>query len=169
MDSRASGTKDGLVFTSPDGQFIAFVDPAIAGFEHQTFGVWVERDYPTRLLGVASFGNRTAAGSLPAGTAPYNGGSLGFAAEFDGDWYVTVSDIRITTDFATASISSAGTEIVRASTMSAFTAPGLDFTGSGPVSGTGFSAPVTGGLGLSGDATGQFYGPGAEEVGGTFG
>ena len=44
----------------------------------------------------------------------------------------------------------------------------LDFNGGGPVSGTGFSASVSAST-TSGTANGQFYGPTAQEVGGTFG
>ena len=47
----------------------------------------------------------------------------------------------------------------------------LDFTGSGPVSGSVFKASVDANFSVpvSGSADGQFYGPSAQEVGGTFG
>jgi len=50
-------------------------------------------------------------------------------------------------------------------------APELDFSGTGNVSGNTFTADVSGsgaGAGINGTANGVFYGPDAEEVGGTF-
>ena len=46
-------------------------------------------------------------------------------------------------------------------------APGLDYSGEGSVSGSSFAANISGPA-TSGTANGVFYGPNANEVGGTF-
>jgi len=173
FDTRRGDTVDvgsvGATFTdSANTRTASLLDPQAVGLEYQTFGVWVEEQ--TRTSGYAaagSFGAPTPAGTMPAAgtSATYNGASLGLALTSTGG-NLTTSDVQVTTDFSTATIRSTGTIL-----DDGRIAPTLDFQGTGSVNGTGFSAPVTGiaSTGFSGTANGQFYGPNAEEVGGSFG
>lgn len=163
------------IFESGDGTQVAIVaDPATSGFEYQTLGVWARVPSSfTATVGAGSYGASTPSSGMPSsGTnATYNGGSLGYA-EVSGSTYVTSSNVRVTTDFNTVLMESTNTDgaLVQDATSSTPTVtplPQLDFAGTGAVTGTGFSAPVAG-VGVAGTANGQFYGPAAEEVGGTF-
>lgn len=140
------------------------------GYQHQTFGVWI--DGPpggSGTVGAGSFG-RIKTTTLPTGTtATYRGTSAGYLQQGT-DRYLTRSDITVTTDFATtAAINSTNTQ---ASSVngSLGNSEDYDFTATGTVGVSGFTAPITktDGTDLAGQADGQFYGPTAEEVGGTF-
>jgi hypothetical protein len=150
---------------------LIIVDNEGAGFEYQTFGAW-ETGLGTGAgaVGVGSFGARTFSDALPAGTtATYNGGSIGVVSVVsNGRLYTSSSDVTVETDFSTASISSTGTDLVGLNNDFDYTdVSGLDFAGSGEVSGSGFTAVVNAPH-ASGGAVGQFYGPSAQEVGGVF-
>jgi hypothetical protein len=175
VDARNGGTVDvnpqGVVlFQTADGRdFGVVVNEASAGFEYQTFGTWVT-GYGTRsgTAGSGSYGLRTTPSQMPAGTsATYRGASVGQARLADGQPYITTSEVTVSTDFATARISSTNTQAVNLNTAARRPASELDFIGRGAISGSGFTAPVSG-SGVSGTANGQFYGPTASEVGGTF-
>ncbi len=169
-----------------DGSFKAiFVDNESSGFEHQTFGVWA-REYPEYFgcagpgifqncgtfagytsIGVGSFGTRTQKENIPKGiNANYEGFGVGYA-NLNGQNYDTFSSVNVSTDFNAVSVSSSGTEKVNRSTGDVELAPELDFLSSGTVSGSGFTARIQS-PDNHGDVYGTFYGPNAEEVGGTF-
>lgn len=117
--------------------------------------------------GTTSFGRRTGSSKMPdTGRASYVGGSKG-ALVIDGTLPVrTRSRMQIDVDFRSESI-----QISSTNTRSGETRLPLDFAGSGRISGAAFSGTVSGGqvLGnIDGETTGRFYGPNAEEVGGTF-
>lgn len=162
---------DGVIgFATADGQDSALiVDAQVVGFEHQTFGAWVT-GYGTGsgTVGAGSYGSRTPASGVPVGTsATYTGAAVGIARRADGQPYATASEVTVSTDFNSASISSTGTVAANLNTGTGVDAADLDFSGTGPVAGSGFVAAVSG-TGTSGSAQGQFYGPNANEVGGTF-
>lgn len=157
---------------SRDGEKFALIANSIGqGWEHQSFGVWTTGIVSgSGVTGAASFGSRTARENMPgAGTAAtYNGSGLGVAKLSDGKLYNTLSDVTVeTTDFTTVSISSANTRKFDLETAVWSSESGLDYTGTGSVSGNGFVANISG-TDTSGTANGKFYGPRAEEVGGTF-
>lgn len=174
VDTRNGDTVDfdpvGVFYATADGRdFGVVVNEASAGFEYQTFGTWVT-GYGTRsgTAGSGSYGLRTTSAQMPSGTtATYQGASLGQARLADGQPYITTSDVTVSTNFATATISSTNTQAVNLNTAASRSASELDFSGRGAISGSGFTAPVSG-SGVSGTANGQFYGPTASEVGGTF-
>lgn len=155
--------------TSNQQDVAVFADPNAQGYEYQTYGAWIT-GYGTGSgkVGAGSFGSRTAAANVPSGTsATYNGASVGVARRADGQPYITSSNVSVSTDFSTVNVSSAGTQAVNANTGAISSAPELDFSGTGSVSGTTFTANVSG-SGTNGRADGLFYGPQANEVGGTF-
>ncbi len=152
---------------------IHLVDSQEAGYEYQTYGAWftaVPRS-GSGIVGVGSFGAKTTSKQLPGGRAVYTGRSTGWMGDTSGELHLTESEVIIDTDFSTASISSTATLTNNLDTEILARDSSLDFSGSGPVSGTGFTAQVTGrnNGNLTGSANGQFYGTVAQEVGGTFG
>jgi hypothetical protein len=153
-----------------NGQDLAvFADPDAAGYEYQTFGAWLT-GYETGsgTLGAGSYGLRTDPASMPSGTsATYNGNGIGVARLADGEPYATVSNVSVTTDFSTATITSSNTQAVNINTTTTSSASELDYSGTGTVSGSGFTASISGPA-TSGSAEGIFYGPTANEVGGTY-
>jgi len=102
-----------VAFDSPDlNDGALLIDPSQSRFEYQTFGVWLEGRQEARgTAGAGTYGSRTPSGNIPTGrNATYNGASAGFAQLSDGDPYLTASDISITTNFRTATITSSGTQ-----------------------------------------------------------
>ncbi len=157
-------------YVTADGQDSAtFINPGQAGYEYQTYGAWLTgAGTGSGTAGAGSYGLKTKASNVPVGVnATYNGVGLGVARLSDGQPYQTVSSVSVSTDFNTASINSSNTSATNMNTAATSNAPQLDFSGTGAVSGSGFTASVSG-TGTSGTAQGQFYGPSANEVGGTF-
>jgi hypothetical protein len=146
------------------------------GWNFQTFGYWLDAPtLTTRELGVISAGNATPAGSLPAtGTAAYSGISAGLYVDPTGAAFEHVASMSALADFGaprSIAFATARTELSSLQTGLAASAPDLDLAGTLTIlPGTNrFSGTVTtAGSSLSGDATGQFYGPAAEEIGGVF-
>jgi hypothetical protein len=155
-----------------DENALIIVDSQTSVFQYQSFGTWLTGNGTGEgKVGVGSFGARTNPGAMPSGTATYAGVSTGFLRASDGTSFLTTSDVTVTTDFSTVTINSDVTTGVNVNTAAASPKPGIDFSGSGSVSGSGFKASVDSdaNLNMSGNANGQFYGPNAQEVGGTFG
>lgn len=176
LDSRTGDTltrtSSGVLIaieTADSNDALVVVDPSATRFEHQTFGIWLEdRNQPVATAGAGSYGIRTGTSDIPTGrSASYDGVSTGVAILEDGNGYLTASEIEVTTDFQSASITSSGTIASRLSDGTEVNASQLDFSGSGDVSGNTFEASISG-TGTSGTADGIFYGRNAEEVGGTF-
>lgn len=157
-----------VVGESADGDTtIVVVNPDAAGFNYQTYGVWSSGD-ASGTAGVGSFGARTGDGNMPAGiTAIYSGHSAGLV-DVDGATYATDSFIAVGTDFNDVTVESYNTELYDIATGAYLGAgPELNFTADGRITGDGFTALINEVAG-TGSASGQFYGPNAEEVGGTF-
>lgn len=151
---------------------LVIADNEELGYEYQSFGVWVN-GYNTGsgTVGVATFGASTSestVASLSGDGAIYNGISTGLLVDVDDQPYLTVSDITVRTDFNEATITSSNTVGANLNNASDLPAPSdFDFEGTGTVSGDGFTAEISGNI-VDGTADGIFYGPNAEEVGGTF-
>ena len=144
------------------------------GWEYQTFGVWLT-GYGTGsgTFGALSVGAQTPVSGVPTtGTATFAGGLLGAYVDAGGAGYLVEADFTANVDFAsrTVSISSTNTVKTNVNTGAVTTAADLNLTGTltyYPAT-NGFAGSVATAGGLSGSADGQFYGPGAEELGGTF-
>jgi hypothetical protein len=153
---------------------LAIANNEAAGFEYQTYGAWLTGfNTGSGNVGVGSFGAKTASSAMPTGTtATYNGASTGFINYADGVPGRTTSKVTVSTDFSTATISSSSSLVTFVDAIGGTDQDHrLDFTGTGPVSGSGFTATVDSDFPapVSGSVDGQFYGPSAQEVGGTFG
>jgi hypothetical protein len=156
-----------------DGSTIAIgADPAAYGWEYQSFGVW---DHPgsTGTAGVMSIGAPTAGASLPfTGSASYSGKSVGYYVSPEGAGHTALSNVNVNADFSTRTLllltsSSTVTPLNHTTTT---LAPNLDLIGTLTYTAgqNAFSGTLSNGGTLSGQSTGRFYGPNAEELGGVF-
>lgn len=159
-------------------------DPRAFGFEYQTYGAWATGmgHFPDhRMVGVGSFGEATELvdGKLPAnGEATYKGGATGVYSGELGDIATTAALLAVaqfdddtpTVDFRTSGTTGVGL----GDTKGSFNLSHLDLEGKMTVTGARFDTTAEGDYikttnkQMSGAASGSFYGPDAEEIGGTF-
>lgn len=149
-------------------------EPTAMGWEYQSFGIWVTgAGTGSGTYGAASIGAATPGGSVPTtGTATYNGYTGGRYVASDGKYYFSSSSMSAATNFATRSISFATTNTsLTPELLTSTSAPGLNMAGTLTYSAGSnqFTGNITTSSGLTGTATGRFYGPTAQEIGGTFG
>jgi hypothetical protein len=166
--------------TSTAGIVIDGTTATALGWNYQTFGVWEGDVSPgSWQAGAISAGNPTPASAVPTvGLATFTGLSSGFYADPTGTPFITAAGMTANVDFSARSVgfSTSNTQLVNVNTLATTADNGLNLTGTLTyAAGTNqFSGPVnTGvplsGVPLSGTATGQFYGPNAQEIGGTYG
>ena len=150
------------------------IDPTVAGWNYQTFGVWATGTMSTGTLGALSAGAPTPVPALPVtGTSTYNGMATGYYVDAGsgGQLKATSASMTAVADFGarTVAFSTSGTSV---STSGGSLTPnaGLDISGKLAFgAGNQFSGTVTTvNAQLNGSATGRFYGPAAEELGGTY-
>lgn len=175
---------DGTSFniTNDSGSFLILpVAFNASPLQFATFGGWAKTanatSTSTDTIRFGTFGIPTPEASMPKGTsATYSGNSIGLATVTDASSGAaavgfTRSVVTVTaTNFETVTFSSGNTEFspLGNNTLDRNSLPLLNFEAEGTVSGTGFTATPTN-PGRNGQVNGQFYGPNAEEVGGTFG
>jgi hypothetical protein len=145
------------------------------GWDYQTFGYWVDAPtLTTREIGAMTVGAPTPAAALPAsGTAVYDGVSAGVYVDPAGQIFEHVATLSATADFGVArslTLSTSGTTLLSAGGR-ATSVPDLNLNGT--LSWAAGSSQFAGALStsaqdLTGTATGRFYGPAAEEIGGIF-
>jgi len=170
-------------FIRADGTAVAIAaEPQALGWNYQTYGIWVTGD-TAGYAGATSVGSPTAITGIPStGTGTFTGNASGFYLDRTGtDLYFTTANMTAVANFSTRSVafSTSGTAI--SPDLSGFVAPStygignLNMTGtlsyaagtnliSGAVTATGASSNS-----LSGTANGKFFGPSANEIGGTYG
>lgn len=162
-----------VAVTSGGDQFAAFADPAAQGFEHQTFGMWANGlNAGTGVFGAASVGSVTPGSGVPtSGTATYNGSATGAYVDATGTDFFTFADFSASADFGLANsliVATTNTTAVNVTTSAASSMPSLNFAGVGGANQPFSINIVNTGPTLAGTLDGQFYGPNAEELGGTF-
>ena len=155
-------------------------DPDDLGWNYQTFGVWTYETSSavsprTGNIGAISVGAKTPVSALPTtGTAVYNGLSAGFYVDSAGQPYLTGADVSATVDFGPArSVQFTTSNTNRANLNTGVSVGDANLNLSGTLSiATGTSqftgTVTTGGAPLAGTATGSFYGPAYEEIGGIY-
>jgi hypothetical protein len=148
-------------------------------WDYQTFGVWTTgAGTGAGTVGVASVGAETAASAIPvSGTGNFVGASGGRYVDSTGVNTFVGSDMTATANFGTRSIAFATTN-TRTSTDLITPSSNTNLNSSGTLSYsawvnqfTGVISTVGGGASnaaMTGIATGKFYGPTAQEIGGTF-
>jgi C-lobe and N-lobe beta barrels of Tf-binding protein B len=173
----SSGNTQAVVINPLDPQVPPV--PELA-WNYQSFGYWlVVGSSTSRVAGVMSFGSPTAVSALPVmGTASYTGLSSGIYVDPTGAVFVQGAKMQSTVDFGPArSVAFSTTDTTLAPLNPAIpvtpvSVPALNLTGNLSIaSGSNqFSGSVTapGTPALAGTATGRFYGPTAQEIGGVF-
>ena len=152
------------------------------GWDYQSFGVWATGIGTSGggAIGVVTVGSQTAGVSIPTtGTALYTGISMGRYVGADGAAQFTLSNMLANTNFNTRTVSFITINTLTIVPGSGTLASQLNLNMSGNLTydpGVNkFSGTVTTAGGgpadaaMVGTATGKFYGPLAEEMGGTFG
>jgi hypothetical protein len=166
--------------TLPNGSAGVTINPTgSVGWNYQTFGYWLSDSGVTAsVAGAISVGNATSANSIPlSGMATYSGVSGRLYVNPAGDLMEHAATLSAAVNFGarTVDFSTTGTTI-RPWNSGAVPTPQTQLDISGQLTyaaGTNrFSGPLTTGPvtlpTMTGSATGQFYGPTAQEMGGTF-
>ncbi|QIE41153.1 transferrin-binding protein-like solute binding protein [Rhodobacteraceae bacterium SC52] len=176
-------TFDGTTFniSTDSGAFLIqpFASYTANPMEYAVYGGWAKTanaadgSTASDKIRFGSFGSATPAASMPSsGPATYTGKSIGIASVTSGSGALigfTSSDVTVATpDFNSVTIDSTNTTFSSLNANTLTNPDSLDFNATGTISGTGFTASPTN-AGRTGSVNGQFYGPSAEEVGGTFG
>jgi hypothetical protein len=156
-----------------------FVNPNANGWDYQSFGVWTTgAGTGSGTAGVVSLGAETAGSAIPvSGTATFTGISGGQYVDSTGTSTFVGSNMTATTNFGTRSIAFATTDTLTSTNLQTSTSnANLNTSGTLSYSAgvnqfTGAVSSVGGGasnVAMTGTATGKFYGPTAQEIGGTF-
>lgn len=176
IDERNGGTftidGDFVEGVSGDGENqTIFGDPETLGFNHQTFGVWIDGD-PTSSAsyGTGNFGNRTGNRPSSNNTANYSGKSIGvYTTANSSQSGIVKGSANVSTDFSTASVS------ITNNRLNSFNGNinnqlrnDLNLSGTLAVNNDGTLNGAISGPATTGTASGSFYGGNAQEVGGTF-
>jgi hypothetical protein len=148
---------------------VAFADPDSNGFDYQTFGVWKTGiGTGSGSMGAFSVGSPTATTAIPTtATATFTGTAGGFVVNKAGDGASFSADATLDANFAKRTV---GFTTANSTLFNGAARPGLDMNGSMTYAAgsNSMSGNVSAQNGMSGDMQGQFYGPAAQEVGGTF-
>lgn len=146
-----------------------------AGWNYQTFGVWVTGEGTgSGYAGAASVGAITPVSGMPAtGTGTFTGYSAGVYTAATGQPFLASADMSAAVNFGSRSIvfNTTNTAISAFNGSGSSAQSGLNLSGTlnyssgaNTFSGTVTSANTL----LTGTANGQFYGPTANEIGGTY-
>lgn len=181
--------QDGLVFgTQFDGVYvisfdddtqIVLHDPSAAGWTYQTFAHYTVPDKTSHkgYQGYQSLGDETAFATLPAqGTATYTGISTAYVVSNNNNRQLT-SNVMAIVDFGLKGVrfetSNSHFHTLKNDKRVSEAAENYNFKGTASwKNGNLFSGKVSTADGngkLSGNLNGKFYGPKAEEIGGTYG
>jgi len=151
-------------------------DPATQGWNYQTFGVW--QRYPsstdTGRIGAISTGAFTDANRIPTTSSAIFTGSAAGVYQFSSlTSYLASADMALNVNFAnrTASFATSNTYISNDGGASSSPYSSIDLSGSMTLipNQNNMYGAVTSRNGMTGIMHARFYGPNAEEVGGTFG
>jgi hypothetical protein len=142
------------------------------GWNYQTYGVWVTgQGTGSGSVGAASVGSVTPTTGIPAtGTGSFTGNSIGMYVNSSGQAFYTAATMTANANFSTQAVAfnTTGTTTVNLATGVSASAPTLNLASNMTNSGGTIAGTITSGSGMSGAATGKFYGPTAQEIGGTY-
>ena len=178
--------KDGIVMPEFDGAYIlqfedgtqvVIHDPAAAGWTYQTFATYVEpRQGMEVLRGFQSLGQETKFASIPEkGTATYEGISTAYLVSDGNADRQLSSNVKAIVDFGLKGVrfetSDSQINTVSGNQRVSNAASEYDLKGTATwKDGNLFLGKVTSADGeMSGNLSGKFFGPNAEEIGGTYG
>lgn len=146
-----------------------------SGWNYQTYGAWAVQSGPTSfVLGGVSAGNATPGNAVPTtGTGTFFGNASGYFIDAAGMRSTTSAAMIANVDFQNRAIgfTTVDTTLVNSTTGAASSKAELDLLGSlsWAAGVNNFSGSVQTRAGnLNGSASGKFYGPTAQEIGGTY-
>ena len=169
------GAPNQTAFQSGDGQNVAIgANYAALGYNYQTFGVWATGIATgSGNIGAISAGAATQNSAVPTtGTATFNGSANGIYVDPAGQGYLAASDAKLVTNFGNRSISysTTGSAAINPTNGTKLQDPAIlnmQGTLTYAAGSNDFSGSVSS-SGLNGSAKGRFYGPAANEAGGSF-
>jgi hypothetical protein len=147
--------------------------PIDLGWEYQTFGVWETVSTDGKTFGAMSVGSPTVGTDIPiTGNPTFTGYTTGSYVNVDGKGTTVFAALTVGADFGARSLTFNTSNTQTSSNwVDDFIAnPGLNLNGTLTYAENTnrFTGSVTSASGLTGNSTGQFYGPNAEELGGVF-
>jgi hypothetical protein len=181
LDSRLPGVDRASAAADP--RFLSFrvpaaapgpaahmADPAVAGLEHLLFGAWLQPDvqgFDFGYVAAGAYGTLTRSDGVPAaGSARYEGATIGHVVEADGTLREVSANLSLDADFTARTLgftTDAAREISRGAAF-----PGLALAGTLVIGADRFTGAATTADGWTGAVDGRFFGPAAEEAGGAF-
>jgi len=147
------------------------------GWNYQTFGVWDRLSSSTSFdAGVFSVGAATPGAAVPTtGSGNFSGLANGFFVNSSGTAFFTTANMTANADFVnrTITFSTANTQTVNLSTPTGAGSPNPSLNLNGMFTWTAGNNLFSGSLNTLGNAmtgtgNGRFYGPNAEEIGGSY-
>ena len=150
-----------------------FANPSTYSFDYQTYGVWGSYGIATGSSYALSDGSASPASAIPAaGGLTFTGGSTGYFVDTNKFAYQTNATMVANLSFNTRTIllMTTGTVIQGAPDGKVNTNDNLNMTGEITyiVGTNNFIGTVTTTSGMTGKINGKFYGPGVNEIGGTY-
>jgi hypothetical protein len=142
------------------------------GWNYQSYGVWITgQGTGSGSVGVASVGSITPVTGIPAtGTGNFTGNTIGVFVDSSGIGFYTAGTMSATANFAaqTVQFATAGTVTVNLATGVSAAASNLNLNSNMTYAGGTISGPITSVSGMTGTASAKFFGPTAQEIGGTY-
>jgi hypothetical protein len=151
----------------------SFANPTYFGFEYQTFGAWGAYGNATTPAYAVSVGSPSPVSAIPAvGALTFTGGATGYYSDPGKFGYVTNANMVavVTFDNRSVAFTTTNTTVTGGPGAGTLSAPALNMTGNlSYVAGTNaMTGTATTANGMSGNMNGKFYGPGINEIGGTY-
>jgi len=150
-----------------------FANPFTYSFDYQTYGTWGPYGNATGSSYALSDGSASPSSVIPAkGSLNYTGGTTGYYVDTNKFSYITNANMLVTATFdnRTLNLIISSTVIQGAPNGKINNNADLQLTGVlSYVTGTNnFIGTVTTASGMTGNVNGKFYGPGLNEIGGTY-
>ena len=162
-----------VVISANNQNYALAANPYDFGWDYQTFGTWVTGGGTgSGTVGNYTVGSVSTGSGIPTtGSGTYTGSTGGRYSDALGNDHFTSSDLSASANFATRSVSLTSSSTATTRDLLAVSADAnLDFTGTMTYTAAtnNLSGTITTTGGDTGTVKGQFYGPAAEELGGTF-
>jgi hypothetical protein len=163
-----------ITFTNQRSTSIGILgNPYYWGYQYQTYGAWGAWGNVGAGGNAVSIGSLTPSSGIPSsGSAVFSGGTNGYLI-IGGYSYITSGNMTANVNFATQSVSFAtnGTTAVGKVGGTVTDASGSNLTGTMTYAAGKnlMTGSVTSASGMSGSIIANFYGPNANEIGGTYG
>jgi hypothetical protein len=182
IDEIAIGPLAGIVtgMIKADESAVALsAEPQVLGWNYQTFGIWITGD-TSGFAGAVSVGSPTAVTGIPAtGSGTFSGSAAGFYISPSNVNYFTAADMSAVTNFSTRSVTFNTNNTALSTNLTNFQTPAFYAIGgnlnvSGALSYAAGTNSISGAVAatgvniMSGTANAKFYGPNAQEIGGTY-